>query len=133
MKKDIIRPDVDDLLVAVARENGKEGVEYNVYLVNLHEVPIKNVLINSRGYGELAGIPRKTSTLRHFFEEISALDYVKIEPIMENTFGLNNEYWISFYIGDQIYDKRYIFLPESIIESNMMTIPLVGAPGVIIR
>jgi hypothetical protein len=78
-------------------------------------------------------MPRKTSELRHYFEEISALDYVKVEPIMENTFGMNNEYWISFYMGDKLYDKRYVFLPETIIEKNMMTVPLLGAPGVMIR
>lgn len=133
MRKDIEHPEVDDIIVAVALEE-KEGVkEYNVYLLNLYEEPLKNVLINSRGYGELNGMPRKTSELRHYFEEIAALDYVKVEPIMENTFGMNNEYWISFYMGDKLYDKRYVFLPETIIEKNMMTVPLLGAPGVMIR
>ncbi len=133
MRKDIEHPEVDDIIVAVAMEE-KDGVkEYNVYLLNLYEEPLKNVLINSRGYGELNGQPRKTSELRHYFEEISALDYVKVEPIMEDTFGINNEYWISFYMGDKLYDKRYVFLPETIIERNMMTVPLLGAPGVMIR
>lgn len=133
MRKDIEHPEVDDIIVAVALEQ-KDGVkEYNVYLLNLYEEPLKNVLINSRGYGELNGQPRKTSELRHYFEEISALDYVKVEPIMEDTFGINNEYWISFYMGDKLYDKRYVFLPETIIERNMMTVPLLGAPGVMIR
>jgi hypothetical protein len=133
MRKDIEHPEVDDIIVAVAMEEKKGVKEYNVYLLNLYEEPLKNVLINSRGYGELNGQPRKTSELRHYFEEISALDYVKVEPIMEDTFGINNEYWISFYMGDKLYDKRYVFLPETIIERNMMTVPLLGAPGVMIR
>lgn len=133
MRKDIEHPEVDDIIVAVAQEE-KEGVkEYNVYLLNLYEEPLKNVLINSRGYGELNGQPRRTSELRHYFEEIAALDFVKVEPIMEDTFGINNEYWISFYMGDKLYDKRYVFLPETIIEKNMMPVPLLGAPGVMIR
>jgi len=47
-------------------------------------------------------------------------------------FGLTNEYWLSFYIDNIIYDKKYIFLPESIIEGNLILVPLVNKLGVII-
>jgi hypothetical protein len=55
-----------------------------------------------------------------------------IEAIDEQVFGLTNEYWLSFYIGGQLYDKKFIFLPESIIDSNLIRIPLVNKPGVMI-
>src|SRR4030095_12386741 len=47
----------------------------------------------------------------------------KIETIIRDVFGLNNEYWVSFYIGKDIYDKKYIFLPESIREEHLTLIP----------
>jgi hypothetical protein len=53
--------------------------------------------------------------------------------IDEQTFGLNNEYWVSYYIGKQIYDKKFIFLPESIIDSNFIKLPVVNKPGVMIK
>jgi hypothetical protein len=56
-----------------------------------------------------------------------------VEPIQENVFGLNNEYWLSFYIDREIFDKKYIFLPESISEQYFTTIPLLGKKGVMIR
>ncbi len=133
MKKDIEIPVVEDIVMTVVRE--PEGGEnaWNVYLLNLHTEKIRNVFVTSRGYGELDGEVRKTSTLRHFYPEISALDYEKVEPIMENTFGLSNEFWVSFYIGDLLYDKQYVFLPETIHERNMMMVPILAKKGVVIR
>lgn len=52
---------------------------------------------------------------------------------MENTFGLTNEFWVSFYINDKIYDKQYIFLPETINLKNLTKIPILNAEGVMIR
>ena len=133
MKKDILTPEVQDLAVAIVleEENGKNV--WNVFLVNLHIVPIKNVIVTSKGYGEINGEQIKTSTLRHFFEEIPDLEFTRVEPIMENTFGLTNEFWVSFYIDDKIYDKQYIFLPETINEKNFTKIPLLNVEGVMIR
>lgn len=133
MKKDIAHPAVEDVAVAVILEDVDGENVWNVYLLNLKDVPIKNVLIVSKGYGEIEGEHRQTSTLRFFFDEIPAKEYAKIEPIMDFTFGLSNEYWVSFYIDNVIYDKRYIFLPETINEKNFTKIPLVDVEGVMIR
>jgi hypothetical protein len=59
--------------------------------------------------------------------------YALIEPIDEQTFGLNNEYWLSYYIDREIFDKKFIFLPESIVESNFIRLPVINKPGVMIR
>jgi hypothetical protein len=133
LKKDIERPEVEDIAIAVVLEEENGENVWNVFLVNLHIVPIKNVIVTSKGYGERDGETLKTSTLRHFFEEIPDLEFTRIEPIMENTFGLTNEFWVSFYIDDQIYDKQYIFLPETINTKNFTKIPLLNVEGVMIR
>ncbi|MBI3511189.1 MAG: hypothetical protein HY064_11035 [Bacteroidetes bacterium] len=133
MKKDIDRPEVEDLALAVVLEEANGENVWNVFLVNLHIVPIKNVIVSSKGYGELNGEVKKTSTLRHYFEEIPALEFTRVEPIMENTFGLTNEYWVSFYIDGKIYDKQYIFLPETINEKHFTKIPLLNVEGVMLR
>ncbi|HEU4717764.1 MAG TPA: hypothetical protein VFU15_08015 [Bacteroidia bacterium] len=133
MKKDIEIPVVEDVAIAVILEDDNGENVWNVYIVNMKDVPIRNVLVTSKGYGEMDGAKRSTSTLRHFFTEIPANDFAKIEPIMDFTFGLSNEYWVSFYIGEQIYDKRYIFLPESISEKNFTKVPLINIEGVMIR
>src|ERR1700743_2095604 len=134
MIKDLPQNIVKDIAVAVALE--KESVEtkiWYVYLINLKKVNIENVLITSKGYGEKDGAQVKTSTLRHMFPVIESGSYKLIEPIDEQTFGLNNEYWLSYYIGGEIFDKKFIFLPESIVESNFIKLPIINKPGVMIR
>ncbi|SDS85454.1 hypothetical protein SAMN05216490_1951 [Mucilaginibacter mallensis] len=134
MIKDLPENIVEDIAIAVALE--KESVEtkiWYVYLINLKGVPIENVLVTSKGYGEKDGEQVKTSTLRHMFPIVESNSFVLIEPIDEATFGLNNEYWLSYYIGKEIYDKKFIFLPESIVELNFIKLPVVNKPGVMIR
>ena len=134
MIKDLPKNIVKDIAIAVALE--KESAEskiWYVYLINLKNVPIENVLITSRGYGEKDGASVKTSTLRHMFPVVENSAFALIEPIDEATFGLNNEYWLSYYIGKEIFDKKFIFLPESIVESNFIKLPIINKPGVMIR
>ncbi|WP_183559563.1 hypothetical protein [Mucilaginibacter sp. SP1R1] len=133
MIKDLPENNVKDIAIAVALES--ESVEskiWYVYLINLKNEPIENVLVTSKGYGEKDGIPVKTSTLRHMFPAVPNQSYKLIEPIDEQTFGLNNEYWLSYYIGTNIYDKKFIFLPESIVEMNFIKLPVLNKPGVMI-
>lgn len=134
MRKDIVLPVVEDVAVAVVKEQDEQGEEqWNVYLLNLKNEKIEGVLVTSTGYGELHGEQRKTSTLRHFLDVLQPKSFSKIEPIMENVFGLNNQYWVSFYLGKVMYDKKYVFLAESITPDNMITIPLIHKKGVMIK
>jgi hypothetical protein len=133
MIKDLPENNVTDIAVAVALEG--ENVQskiFHVYLINQKDQAIENVLITSKGYGERNGEQVRTSTLRHMFPQVDANSFKQIELIDEQTFGLNNEYWVSYYIGNQIYDKKFIFLPESIIDANFIKLPIVNKPGVMI-
>ncbi|TWR31046.1 hypothetical protein FPZ43_00755 [Mucilaginibacter pallidiroseus] len=134
MIKDLHPNVVKDIAIAVALES--ESVEskvWYVYIINLKNETLENVLITSKGYGEKDGEQVKTSVLRHSFPIIEPNTYKLIEPIDEQTFGLNNEYWLSYYIGKEIFDKKFIFLPESIIDNNFIKLPVVNKPGVMIR
>ncbi len=133
MKKDIEIPVVKDVAIAVVKEqNELMQDEWNVYLINLQDKPLQNVLVSSRGYGSINKEARKTSDLRHFLEEVEARSYQKIEPIIEEVFGLNNEYWVSFYQDNLMYDKKFIFLPETISAENLVNVPLLHKKGVVI-
>ncbi|MFZ4861632.1 hypothetical protein ACL9RF_05550 [Sphingobacterium sp. Mn56C] len=133
MKKDLPLNIVEDISIAVVLENDSPtGMLWYVYLVNEQKVPLKNVFVTSKGYGVKEGKEVKTTTLRHFIGDVEASAFVKIEAIDQQVFGLTNEYWLSYYINDTIYDKKYIFLPESIVDDNLSKIPLVNKPGVLI-
>ena len=132
MKKDIDFGTVEGISVAVATTPNESGVDaWNVYLINNNPFPIENVLVSSKGYGILDGEEVKTSMLRHMFELVEAKSFVQIEPIDPAIFHINNEYWVSYYIDRQIFDKKFIFVPESITQENLIEISILNMQGVL--
>ncbi len=132
MKKDIEFPKVIGVKVAIAQKiNEIQQNEWYVYLLNTNDFDLENVLITSQGYGEIDGEARKTSTLRHLIEHVPANDHVLIEPIDPSVFQLCNEYWVSYYVEDKIFDKRFIFLPESVVEDNLIEIKQLSLKGIL--
>lgn len=137
MRKDIHIPKVKDVAVAVVQELNEEKTAniYNVYFINLTESVVENVMVTSKGYGEnkSTGEQIKTSILRHKLGVLRPNSSTKIEPIMEDVFAINNEYWVSFFIEDKMFDKKFIFLAETIQESNFVNVPVINKKGVLIK
>ena len=120
MIKDITIPEVKNVTLAVARKRViGEADEWLVYLINNNDHAIENTLVASKGYGEKDGEQQKTSTLRHFLETVEPHSATLVEPIDPALFHLANEYWVSYYIDKQIFDKRFVFVPDSICEENL--------------
>ena len=134
MKKDIDIPPVEDIAIAIVKEDNElSQAEWNVYMLNMKNETIEGVLVSSRGYGELNGENKKTATFRHFLDTIAPHNFSKVEMITEELFALSNEFWVSFYINKVMYDKKYIFLAESICEENFIMIPIINKRGVMIK
>jgi hypothetical protein len=134
MKKDIPENIVEDVAISVVLiGETPEVMNWTVYLINLKDEKLENVLISSKGYGEKDGKMVKTSVLRHSLGDLEPKSFAGIEAIDPQVFGLTNEYWLSYYINGVIYDKKFIFLPESIVDENLIRIPLVDKPGVMIK
>lgn len=132
MKKDIDFDPVEGVSVAIATEKNDAGIDvWNVYLINYNAFYLENVLVSSKGYGLNNGKEVKTSVLRHLFEQVSPKSFVKIEPINPAIFHINNEYWVSYYIGKKILDKKFIFVPDSIVEANLIDISILNMRGVL--
>lgn len=132
MKKDIEIPEVKNVTLAVVREkNILNQDEWKVFIINKNTHPIENTLVASQGYGEKEGEQQRTSTLRHFLETVPAEGFAIVEPIDPSLFHLNNEYWVSYYVDTQIYDRRFVFVPESICEENLTFIKELAMEGVL--
>jgi hypothetical protein len=132
MIKDIPLPTVQNVTVAVVREKDNLLQDaWKVYLINNNDVPIENTLVASTGYGERDGADQKTSTLRHFLQTVEANSTALVEPIDASVFHLNNEYWVSYYIGRELFDKRFVFLPDSICEANLTFIRELDREGIL--
>ena len=135
MREELQGPKVENIGVAIVQQQNELGEKmYDAYLLNLREDIIEGVIITSKGYGHNANTGERveTSMLRHTLEILLPNEAAKIEPLMEEVFGLANEYWVSFWINDIMYDKKFVFVPESISEDNMRVIPVLGNKGVMI-
>lgn len=135
MREELKGPKVENVRVVIVPEKNPEGgIQHYVYLLNLREDIMEGIIITSKGYGTNVetGESVKTSTLRHSLEVLLPDEAAKIEPIMEEVFGLTNEYWVSFWAEDVMYDKKFIFLPETINEKNYTEIPKLGLKGVMV-
>jgi hypothetical protein len=134
MRKDIDAPKVEGVAMAVVREPDEEGEEaWYVYLINRNDETLENVLISSRGYGELEGEVRAYQRIAPSPGHLEPRSWARIERIVEELFGLSNQYWLSFYVGRTLHDKKYIFLAGSIDEANFTTMPLMNKKGVMIE
>lgn len=135
MREDLLGPKVENVAMVVAQELFEGEVIYNVYLINLRDDIMEGIIITSKGYGENpdTGEKIKTSTLRHCLEVLLPNEAAKIEPIMEEVFALANEYWVSFWVEEVMYDKKFVFVPGSISEEHMIDIPQLGTKGILIK
>ena len=90
MKKDLPENIVEDVAMAVVLvDETPEVKNWTVYLINLKNEPITNVLISSKGYGEKEGKPVKTSVLRHFLGDMPAQSFAGVEAIDTAVFRLD--------------------------------------------
>lgn len=135
MRADILSPLVENVKMVVFPEKNEEGAtQHYVYLLNLRDDIMEGIIITSKGFGvdETTGEKITTSMLRHSLEVLLPDEAAKIEPIMEDVFKLTNEFLISFWVEDTMYDKKFIFLPETINEKNYVTIPKMGGKGIVV-
>ena len=135
MKKDIIIPEVENVFMAVVQEWSDDfmGKVWYAYLVNDSDFQLDGVMVVSKAFGTLDGEIKKTSVLRHAFAEIPEVSVAQIEMIEKSLLALNNEFMVTFFIGNTLYDKKFIFKANSIQEANQEEVPILFVEGVIVR
>ena len=132
MKLSELINEATDIAIAVVPETNPDGTfTWFTYIINDGEHILTNVIIQSSGEGEIDAWPVKSSTLRHFMDELLPLKNAKIEMLIEDVFILKNKYWVSFYKGTTIFDKQFYFSPNSIRLENCIEIPSLGIKGIL--
>ena len=135
MKKDIIVPEVENVFLAAVQEWSDDFMEkvWYAYLINDSDFLIESVMIVSKAFGTIDGEMKKTSLLRHAFIEVPAVSVVKIEMMEKSVLVLNNEFMVTFFIGDTLYDRKFIFKANSITPDYVEEVPILFVDGVIVR
>ena len=129
MKKDIEIPVAKDVHVAIVHEWNEEFLskDWNAYIINNRTTPIDMVLIVSKGYDGTT----KTSTMRHGIGLIAPKSFEKIELVQEDVFKLTNEFFVTFFAEDKLFERKYIFPKNSISEKNLTSLPLLEKDGIL--
>jgi len=135
MKKDIIIPKVENVYVAAVQEWNDDFMDktWYGYLVNDSEDTLESVIVVSTAQGILNGEERKTSSLRHAFMEVSANSAVKIELIEDSVLVLDNSFTVTFFKGNTLYDKNFVFKAGSIDTDNTVEVPVLFKDGILIK
>lgn len=132
MKKDIIIPVVKDVHIAVVKEWNEDfsSNDWNIYLINDLKEPLESVMVMSRGKHRDG---RKTTTFRHAFPVVAAKSAIKVELIMEQVFPFLNEFILTYFLGQTLYDKTFMAAPNTINEKNFTDLPVMGKEGVLLK
>jgi hypothetical protein len=134
MRKDIEIDEVKDVAIVIVPElNAHNEHEWTVCILNYKSSSLTSVLINAEARGIIDGEERHTAVMRFYIEELGPGAYKKFEMLMPETFGLTNQYWVSFYEGGKIYDKKFVFAANTISIDRLVMIPVLGRSGVMMK
>ena len=131
MKKDIEIPKVEDVYVAVVNEYNDiyKTNDWNAYIINDKAVDLEVVIIVANGFSD----DKITSTFRKKLDTLPAKSYAKIELMPEELFALNNQFKVTFFEGNQMFDKTYLFRKNTINKNALQPIPLMDVKGVLVK
>ena len=131
MKKDIHIPKVTDVDVAVVFEYNDlyKSDDWNVYIINKKQVAIDMVVIVSKGFDG----QKETSIMRKRIDSLPANSFAKVELIQPELFALNNQFQVTFFEGNQLFDKTFTFTKNTIKEGNLRVISSLNKRGILAK
>lgn len=131
MKKDIQIPEVKDVHIAVVQEEHIEykTLDWNAYIINNSDSDLDTVLIVSQGKSE----SKMTPPMRHTITKLPSRSYAKIEYLQDKVLELNNSFKVTFFEGNQMFDKTYLFRKNTINVKALQNVPLMQLKGVLVK
>ena len=131
MKKDIHIPKVSGVEMAVVFEYNDiyKCDDWNVYIINKKQVAIDMVVIVSKGFDD----QKETSVMRKRIDSLPANSFAKVELIQPELFQLNNQFQVTFFEGNQLFDKTFTFAKNSIKEGNLRMISSLNKRGILAK
>ena len=129
MKKDIQIPEVKNVHVAIVYEYNEiyKTDDWNVYVINNKNTDLEMMVIVSQGFSET----KNTSLLRKKLNKLPANSFAKIELMQPDLFKLNNRFQVTFFEGNTLYEKTFIFKENTIKETALRIIPELKKQGVL--
>ena len=131
MKKHIEIPESKGIYIAAVREKNDEfqAMEWNSYLINDGKTSIEMVLIVTKGLDK----EEITSTMRHSIKILPAKSFAKIEFLQDEVLRLNNQFLVTYFADNKLYEKTFLFPKNSITDAALKELPVIKKQGVLIK
>ncbi len=84
-------------------------------------------IVVSKGYDGTV----KTSVMRHGLGTVAAKSFVKIELLQEEVLALNNEFYLTFFADNKLYEKRFVFAKNTISQKACASLPVMESEGIL--
>ena len=69
--------------------------------------------------------------MRHKIEVLPAKNFAKIEFLQEDVLKLNNEFKVTFFQNNKMYEKTFVFKANCIRENARVEIPVIPEKGIL--
>ena len=129
MKKDIEIPKPEGLFLVTVRVFHEELGEYvwDVFLLNAGRNTMETIMIVLRGYTA----DKKTSVMRRRLEELTPGSFARLEFLREELLDFQNEYLVTWFEGNVMYEKNFLLGPGEIREDQLSFIEQIGSEGIL--
>jgi hypothetical protein len=84
-------------------------------------------MIVSQGFSD----EKTTSLLRKKLAVLPANSFAKIEYIQPELFTLNNRFQVTFFEGNTLFEKTFLFKENTVTEGALHTIPEIKKRGIL--
>jgi hypothetical protein len=131
MKKDIEIKEFKGLTLVVSYAFNEiyKTNDWMAYLLNESNLELNTVLILSKGFDE----ERETASMRHKIEVLPPHSFAKIELLQEEVLELNNEFRISFFVENTLFEKKFMIPKSTVKEGKLRMIKALNKRGIVFK
>ena len=128
MKKDIQIPKVTGVEMAMVYEYNDiyKTNDWNVYIINNKKVDLEMVVVVTQGFSNT----KITSLFRKKIDVLPANSFAKIEYIQPELFKLNNRFQVTFFEGNTLFEKTFLFKENTVKEGALRMITEIKKRGI---
>jgi hypothetical protein len=128
VKKDIQIPKVTGVEMAMVYEYNDiyKTNDWNVYIINNKKVDLEMVVVVTQGFSNT----KITSLFRKKMDVLPANSFAKIEYIQPELFKLNNRFQVTFFEGNTLFEKTFLFKENTVKEGALRMIPEIKKRGI---
>jgi hypothetical protein len=128
VKKDIQIPKVTGVEMAMVYEYNDiyKTNDWNVYIINNKKVDLEMVVVVTQGFSNT----KITSLFRKKIDHLPANSFAKIEYIQPELFKLNNRFQVTFFEGNTLFEKTFLFKENTVKEGALRMITEIKKRGI---